>query len=231
MMSTLSRPDPGEQFQQFTYPTLEVRIGPKSVEDEPLSSSPPPPSDPAEDEAARAAAFEQQAQAREAAAYTRGFAEGQQRAYAETRPALERAQTAITAAVADFARERQQYFQDVEAEVVALSLAVTRKILNRESQLDPLVLRGVVRAALERLSTGTAVSLHVPPLQAAEWRKVLDHDPLRTPVEIVEDNALGVEECRLETQLGNTHLSVEAQLKEIEQGFADLLARAPRSPA
>jgi flagellar assembly protein FliH len=223
MMSTSSRPDPEAQFvQQFTYPTVDLGNGSNSRAGE-LSHL--------GDEAARAAALEQQVQAREVAAYGRGLAEGQQRVRAETQQALGQAKAMVAAALADFTRGREQYFQDVEAEVVALSLAVARKILNRESQLDPLVLRGVVRAALERLSEGTTVRLHVCSLQAAEWRQALDQDPLRIPLEIVEDSALGTNECRIETELGNTHLSVDTQLKEIEQGFADLLARAPRSPA
>jgi flagellar assembly protein FliH len=224
MMSTSSRPDPEEQFvQQFTYPTIGLGNGSHTCADESPNAL--------GDEAARAATFEQQAQTREAAAYGRGLAEGQQRVRAETQHRLEEAKATVSTALADFAREREQYFQDVEAEVVALSLAIARKILNREAQVDSLVLKGVVRAALERLSIGTQVHLHVSSSQAEEWRQVLDRDPVRIPLEIVEDSALTADECRIETQLGSTHLSVDAQLKEIEQGFADLLARSPRSPA
>jgi len=32
----------------------------------------------------------------------------------------------------------------------------------------------------------------------------------------------------LETELGSTHLSLDTQLKEIEQGFMDLLEQRPR---
>jgi len=226
-MSTSSRPDLGSRFvQQFTYPTINLGNG--SNGPAPAAEEPP---NPVVDEKARAAAFEQQAKAREAAAHARGLTEGQQRARAEAQKALDAAKTAVSASLADFARERERYFQEVEAEVVALSLAVARKILNRESQLDPLVLKGVVRAALERLSAGTTARLHVSPAQTGQWRNALDLDPLHAPVEIAEDSALGADACRIETQLGNTHLSVDAQLKEIEQGFADLLARSPRSPA
>jgi len=34
--------------------------------------------------------------------------------------------------------------------------------------------------------------------------------------------------CTLETELGSTHLSLDTQLKEIEQGFMDLLEQRPR---
>jgi flagellar assembly protein FliH len=44
------------------------------------------------------------------------------------------------------------------------------------------------------------------------------------------DGTLGLGQCRLETELGSTDLTLEAQLKEIEQGFFDLLAQKPKEP-
>jgi flagellar biosynthesis/type III secretory pathway protein FliH len=35
----------------------------------------------------------------------------------------------------------------------------------------------------------------------------------------------------LETELGSTDLTLESQLKEIEQGFFDLLAQRPQKPS
>jgi flagellar assembly protein FliH len=172
---------------------------------------------------------EEQVKARENAAFARGQAEGQQRALIEAQSFVQQAKATVADALAEFARERESYFQDVEAEVIALSLAVARKILNRETQVDPLVLKGVVYAALERLSSGTSVRLHVPPDQVEAWRNAFARDPGRGPSEIVADASLVGNECQLETALGNSHLNVETQLKEIEQGFADLLARSPRS--
>jgi flagellar assembly protein FliH len=172
---------------------------------------------------------EEQAKAREASAYGRGLAEGQQRALLEAQSFVQQAKSSVADTVAEFARERESYFQDVEAEVIALSLAIARKILNRETQVDPLVLKGVVYSALERLSSGTSVRLHVPPDQLEAWRHAFAKGPGRAPAEIVADASLVGNECQLETALGNSHLNVENQLKEIEQGFADLLARSPRS--
>ena len=172
---------------------------------------------------------EEQAQARETAAFQRGVAEGQQIARLETRGQIDQAKTEIGKALAEFAREREAYFHSVEAEVISLSLAVARKILNRETQIDPLVLKGVVHVALETLCGGTSARLCIPSSQAESWRQFLLQETAQSPVELVEDSALAPGSCRIETELGTTHLNVESQLKEIEQGFADLLAQAPRS--
>jgi flagellar biosynthesis/type III secretory pathway protein FliH len=219
-MSSLSNSAGNEPLiQEFTYPALG--IGPAAVPGDPSSKS-------GEPGHAIKSVSEEEANARATAAHRRGLLEGQQLGRTEGAGLLERTKAAVSAALADFARQRDTYFQEIEAEVISLSLSVVRKILNREAQVDPLVLKGVVRAALERLAAGTAVRLYVPPLQAENWRRLLAAEAGLPSVEVIEDPAAGGQQCRIETDMGNTHLSVETQLKEIEQGFTDLLARAPR---
>jgi flagellar assembly protein FliH len=46
-------------------------------------------------------------------------------------------------------------------------------------------------------------------------------------IAIVEDPHLGPDDCILETDVGSANFSIEAQLKEVEQGFFDLLAQRP----
>ena len=46
--------------------------------------------------------------------------------------------------------------------------------------------------------------------------------------ELIGDAALKPGECLLETEVGSTQISLETQLKEIEQGFFDLLEQRPR---
>ena len=46
--------------------------------------------------------------------------------------------------------------------------------------------------------------------------------------DLIGDPHLALGHCVLETDLGTTHISLETQLKEIEQGFLDLLEHRPR---
>jgi flagellar assembly protein FliH len=46
-------------------------------------------------------------------------------------------------------------------------------------------------------------------------------------VTVVEDGNLGPDDCMLETDLGSADFSIDTQLKEVEQGFFDLLAHRP----
>ena len=92
-------------------------------------------------------------------AYERGLAEGKAGARAEFEKAAAEMRSQISGALRQFSKERADYFGRVEAEVVRLSLSIARKILHRESQIDPLVLTGVVHVALQKLNSDTRVRL------------------------------------------------------------------------
>jgi len=53
---------------------------------------------------------------------------------------------------------------------------------------------------------------------------------MRSIPELIGDASLEPGRCLLETELGSTDLTLETQLKEIEQGFFDLLAQRPKEP-
>ncbi|TAN21356.1 MAG: hypothetical protein EPN33_12075 [Acidobacteria bacterium] len=125
-----------------------------------------------------------------------------------------------------FAEQRERYFLHLEREVVELALSIARRILHREAQMDPLFLAASARLALDRLSSGTRVELYVPPSQMPHWEALLVREPLLAPAPTLHaDPALEPNGCRLETSTGSTDLGLDAQLQEIERGFADLLGR------
>jgi|SRR5271165_636501 len=164
------------------------------------------------------------AQARESGRQT-----GEREALVKFEEGLTGERLAVARALADFSRERAAYYQKIEKEAVQLALSIARKVLHREAQVDPLLLMGIVRVALERIEGATAVVLAVHPERAADWRSYLAArmDAGDLP-EIVEDPAMGHEQCELRTAMGTADLGLEVQLKEIEQGLMDLLAARPQ---
>jgi flagellar assembly protein FliH len=165
---------------------------------------------------------------REGAAREAGLREGEAQARAAGEQHLAEVRESVSAALAGFARDRVQYYQQVETEVVQLALAIARKILRREAQVDTLLLAAMVRITLEKIESGTKVAVRVNPEQAAEWRGYFTHHMEASQVpDVVEDPAMHSDHCILQTALGTTEVGVEIQLKEIEQGLLDLLARRP----
>ncbi len=160
--------------------------------------------------------------------YDRGLREGQEQTRAAYEAQLNATRKAIAAAIEQFKNERDAYFNRTEPEVVHLALAIARKILHREAQMDPLLLTGVVHVALEKLDAGSHVRLRAHPDDVRHWVSSFAHWNTTATPEIIGDPGLLPGECALETEMGSTHLSLETQLKEIEQGFMDLLEQRPR---
>ena len=215
----------GTRLHSFRYPPIR-----------PPAFSPPGAFDPAAGGAEgggaeggnREAAHRQEPSAAIAAARAEGLREGQTRAAAEAAQGIERERAAIGAALGEFARERAEYFRRVEADVVKLALSIARKILHREAQLDPLLLAGVVRVALDQMQAGTRLILRTSPETVEAWRgfcaEQLADDQA---VEVVPDSSLEAHRCVLEAEVGSTEIGLDQQLQEIESGFFDLLHRRP----
>ena len=139
------------------------------------------------------------------------------------------ARAPIATAVAKFEEERDKYFGQVEAEVVQLSLAIAAKILHREAQVDPMLVASLVRLAMENMREGSNVTIRVGPTKGESWKRYFASVSGAIRVEVVEEAALNDHDCILETELGSANFSLEKQLKEVEQGFFDLLAVRPAS--
>lgn len=133
----------------------------------------------------------------------------------------------IQKAVERFQGEQKNYFSSVESEVIQLALAIAGKILHREAQVDPMLVAALVRVAVEKLHDVSGVTVRVAPAKAEKWRDYLLNTQNGSAIEVVEDAQLELDDCVLETSLGTADFSIDAQLKEVEQGFFDLLAQRP----
>jgi flagellar assembly protein FliH len=166
----------------------------------------------------------------ERSAHEAGRQEGEMQARAAFDQQLAQVRESVRAALQAFAGERAAYYRQVEIEVVELALSLARKILHREAQVDPLLLAGMVRVALDKIESGTKVVVRVHPEQVSDCRGYFARtlEPGEVP-EVVEDAAIARDCCVLQTGLGTTELGLEVQLKEIEKGLMDLMARRPEA--
>ncbi len=171
-----------------------------------------------------------QAEKMEREAFARGLQEGESRAKLAFDARVTSIQDAVRRAILEFQKEREEYFIRIEPEVVQLALAIARKILHREAQIDPLLLTGLVHVALEKIDAGTRVRLRANPADMHFWNEHFAQSGNGVaPPELIGDSALQHGECSIETEVGSTEISLETQLKEIEQGFFDLLEQRPRA--
>jgi flagellar assembly protein FliH len=223
----MPEPAPAGPIELATVVTFAyTEVAPEGTEaDNTLPSGRAGPSKAAPDASAAVAS----AAVREAQMLELGRQQGEAEQRARSEDQLVRERAAVAKAVMDFARDRAAYYGRLEEEAVRLALRIARKILHREAQVDPLLLMGVVKVALEKIEGATEVVLLVHPQRASDWRRQLAAVMLAgKPLEIVEDPALEPDQCRLRTSMGTADLDLEGQLKEIEAGLTDLLSARPK---
>jgi flagellar assembly protein FliH len=142
----------------------------------------------------------------------------------EMEEGIAKERASLLTACGGFQKERARYFAAVESEVVKLALAIAERVVQREVKLDPLLLAGVVRVALEKMAEGSTAVLRVPADELTNWQELGDWG---SSVRLVGDEGMQAGECAIDTNVGRVELGVGAQLEEIERGFFDLLQQRP----
>ena len=122
----------------------------------------------------------------------------------------------------EFARDRRRYFAAAETQVVKLALLIAERILAQPLRLDEAPLAATVRAALAQVQDDSSTALRVHPGQAELWRSVFAEE---SRITVTEDTRLAVDDCVLETTMGQIALGIPAQMAEVRRGFEDLMTR------
>jgi flagellar assembly protein FliH len=158
-------------------------------------------------------------------AYERGFAEGKalgkEQSAAELAPTMDRLGRSLTS----LALLRSRMRKDAEKELLALAIAVARRVMHRELTLDPESIGGLIKVALEKLQAREQCRVRVSPAQEAAVRASLERFSTAHKLEVLTDSSLQCGDLLFETAHGTLDASIEAQLREIERGFADRLQR------
>lgn len=154
-------------------------------------------------------------------------AEVRSQAERESREELERDRAKMLCrfekSLKEFSAERAAFFRGVETELVQLALAIARKILQREAELDPNLLGGLVRIALDHMQHEGSVKLRVPLCDVQLWHRM--NESKDWTVEC--DEALSAGDCIVETEVGSAHFGLETQIKSVEESLMQLVARRP----
>jgi flagellar biosynthesis/type III secretory pathway protein FliH len=223
MMSTLSNgaaaARQAAEVEAFVYQNTESVLGvetPKSANEPPQEKSASRDSAPRtnEDDTARLVAE----------ARADGIREGERLARAGFQEEVARERSRAAEVISGLQKERTEYYSKVEVQLVHFALAIAAKILHREAQVDRMVVAGLVKVMLEKLQQGTKVTVRVRPEAAESWRHYFHEN---STMHVVEDFSLQPTDCVFVTELGTADVGLDAQLKEIEKGFFDLLAQKP----
>lgn len=156
-------------------------------------------------------------------AYKQGFEEGQAAARRSLAAEVEAMQGKLARAIEELTGWRARSRREAEQDVVALAIAVARRILHRELTVAPEALLGLVKAALDKMESREIHRVRVARSDAAAVRQFFDHMGAPQRVEVMADPALAPGSVRIESSGGTLDASVDTQLDEIERGFANLV--------
>lgn len=159
-------------------------------------------------------------------AYHKGFQDGQAAARREGTAQAEGMNLQLARTIEELTGLRRRFRHEAEEEVVALAIAIARRILHRELTVAPEALLGLVKAALEKMDAREVQRVRVARSDAAMVSQQLDKMGLPRPIEVIAEPNLPRGSVIFDSSRGALDASAETQLAEIERGFADLVRRA-----
>jgi flagellar assembly protein FliH len=157
------------------------------------------------------------------AAHQQGFEEGQAAARQNLAGQVEAMQLKLARSIEELTGSRLRYRREAEQDVVALALAVARRILHRELTVSPEALLGLVKAALDKTEAREVHQVRVSRQDAHMVRQFFEQMGQPQRVEVIADANLAPGGVAIESSRGSLDASVDTQLAEIERGFADLV--------
>jgi flagellar assembly protein FliH len=150
---------------------------------------------------------------------TDGRTAGHQQGLDEAREKLEQLWASLTATVTQLDAARRDLESDGINEVIALAVAIARRVTKRQSAVDPAVLRENMIEAMKLAVHAVDVRIILNPAQ----RKAVDEELPRLQlnwqnlkhVELIEDADVAIGGCRILTRDGEIDADIHRQLDRV----------------
>ena len=145
-------------------------------------------------------------------AFQQGLEEGRQAGRAEVRAQVER----LAGMFHDLAKPFEVLDEEVERELLTLSMALARQIVRRELKTDPTQIIGIIREAIAALPVAARdVRVHLHPEDAAVVRDNLAPTESERAWSMVEDPVMARGGCQITTSNSRIDARLETRLTSI----------------
>lgn len=163
------------------------------------------------------AAAQQQAESIKSEAFSKGYAEGQQKALQEENAALGDVSGNFQRTLEELALIRERAIKENELEIIDLALDVARKIIGAELHNDPQTVAKVISNAISMLGVQEDLIVRVNPEDKVLLSK--GTADFLSAVKLVSDPAIARGGAVLESSGGKLDAQIEEQLAEIEKSL------------
>lgn len=144
--------------------------------------------------------------------FKEGYEEGRQAASGETSTLRARLEWAL-----DFLqRPLSELHDEVEHELLELSLAIAKQVLRREIKSDPRHIIGIIREAVKQLpSSNREIAVHLHPDDAHTIRETLHEHETKHHWNIIDDPGVSQGDCRIHAGNSFIDASIDALIARL----------------
>ena len=157
----------------------------------------------------------------EKTAYESGFRQGEKAGMEIAEKKMEAVMKRYAEAIFEVGKLRSSLYSQVEHEVVRLAIAVSKKIVHREIQVDRDIIQTLVRVALGHVSEKSAVTIHLNPVDynyLLERRGELSQSEGRD-ISLLADKSVERGGCLIQTECGDIDARIDEEFREVEHAF------------
>ena len=159
--------------------------------------------------------------------YQDGFSQGKMKAEEESKQAkseaVQKAQTVVKTAQ----QTAQEMILNAERQIIEIALSISRKVLAREMEENPMAILPIVNEALEKVKNQDKVTIRVNAedypivLQAQkEFQMLLGREGI---VNITVDQTLEAGSCMIDTPYGNVDATLDSKIEMIEKALREIM--------
>jgi flagellar biosynthesis/type III secretory pathway protein FliH len=154
-------------------------------------------------------------------AYENGFRQGEKAGMEIAERKMEVVMRRYADAILEVNKLRSSLYVQVEHEVVKLAIAVAKKIVHREIQVDRDIIQTLVRVALSHVAEKSSVTIHLNPTDynyLLELRAELSQSEGRD-IALLSDKSIERGGCLIQTDCGDIDARVQEEFREVEHAF------------
>lgn len=123
--------------------------------------------------------------------------------------------------------KKKQFIQNVENELIDLSIKIVENVINREIK-EPAYILDLIKKGIDHLTYSSSIVVRVSEydFDYASANKSKIHAMLEgvEHIEVRKDLSLNYGECMIDTESGSTDVGIDAQLEQVKSIFNALLA-------
>jgi flagellar assembly protein FliH len=148
--------------------------------------------------------------------FDQGFEEGSKKGYEENIELLNKKAAEFTHLMEALSEPFKALDEEVERELVKLSIGIASQIIRREIKLDPGQVIAAVRDAINILPLSSQrINLYLHPEDAELVRSVLSVDEMSPSWSVIEDPLITRGGCKVDTDVSHVNATVENRLAAV----------------